>query len=353
MASLSRRTFLQYTAATAGALALPQIINPLAAEAAPSKCLWGAFADPHELFNDVDKFNGDLVAAYTYFEKKVIGRKVGMTRHYPRWDYSDAGIGGTPTFPSTPMRTLAAGGRTPLMDWRCQRMDDSYIKWSDIAGGVHDAYITSVANSIATWGNKVFIVINHEPENDAATMAPGLSLPLAGAQFKAAYKRIHDIFDNAGATNVRWVCTLVQGTYAGTKDDGGTAAWFPKSATYVGVDGYNRGSCSGGWKSFASLFGPAHSYAVSVGKHMIVEENGCVDDMSNCHEGTKTKNEWFIDAGHTIKSWPELKAVVYSHVDAAFRGIDTDFRVNTTASALNGYKAVGNDPYFGGRGASL
>ena len=38
-------------------------------------------------------------------------------------------------------------------------------------------------------------------------------------------------------------------------------AWFPKGAAFVGVDGYNRGNCSGGWKSFASLFAPAHDYA--------------------------------------------------------------------------------------------
>src|SRR5436853_5143369 len=187
------------------------------------------------------------------------------------------------------MRTLAAVGRTPPVDWRCQRMDDSYILWSDIANGAQDAYITSIANSIAAWDKKVFLVLNHEPENDAPHMAPGLSLPEAGAVYRAAYKRVHDIFVSAGAIKVRWVCTLVQGTYAGTKDDGGVAAWFPKSASYVGVDGYNRGSCSGGWKSFASLFGPAHTYAVSAGKSMIVEENGCVDDNSNCHQGTKTK----------------------------------------------------------------
>jgi TAT (twin-arginine translocation) pathway signal sequence len=354
MADLSRRTFLKYTAATAGALTLPQIVVPRGAEAAlPPGCYWGAFADPHEMFGSVDKFNGDIVASTKYLEAKVVGRKLGMTRHYLRWDYSDAGIGGTPTIPSAAMKTLAQGGRIPFMDWRAQRLDDTYIKWADIVAGAYDTYITSVAHALKKWNKPFFITFNHEPENDAAAMAPGLTLPQAGARYQAAYEHIHAIFVKVGVTKATWVCTLVQGTYAGTKNDGGVAAWFASSATHAGVDAYNRGSCSGGWKSFASLYAAAHTFATSTSRSMVIEEMGCVDETSACGSAGHTKNQWLVDAGHTMKSWPELKAVIYSHVDAAFRGHETDFRVNTSATSLAGYKAVGNDPYFGGTGSPL
>ena len=78
-----------------------------------------------------------------------------------------------------------------------------------------------------------------------------------------------------------------------------------------------------------------------------------MDNTSTCGDGTHTKKQWFIDAGHTMKSWPQLKAVIYTHVDASFRGTEVDFRVNKPITALAGYKAVGNDPYFGGTGAPL
>jgi hypothetical protein len=247
MDPVTRRAFLKYSAAAAGGLALPTVMRASEAGAAtPPACLWGAFPDPN-----VAPYNGDIVGAVKGFET-LIGRKLGMTRHYLRWDYSDAWFGGTPTLPSAAMKTFAAGGRVPFMDWRCQRMDNgatpgAYIKWADITAGTYDSYITSVANAFKTWNKKCFIVFNHEPENDAKNMAPGLTLPQAGAQYKAAYQRVQGIFSTRLASKVSWVCTLVQGTYNGTKNDGGTAAWFPSQAKYVGVDGYNRGRCSGGW----------------------------------------------------------------------------------------------------------
>jgi hypothetical protein len=341
---VSRRDFLKYTAAGAGALAIPQVAGTSVANAsvATASCLWGAFPDPAP-------YNGDIIKAVTAFES-LIGRKLGMTRHYLRWDYSDAGPGGTPTIPSAAMKTFASGGRVPFMDWRCQRMDDSYILWNDIANTTkYDSYITSVAQAFKSWGKKCFVTLNHEPENDAAHMAPGSTLPQAGALYRAAYKKVFGIFTNTvGATNVRWVCTLVQGTYAGTKSDGGTSAWFPNQAKYVGVDGYNRGACSGGWKSFQQLFSPAHDFAKSIGKNMVVEEWGCAPpDACGGTFASDAKATWFTDAGSTIMSWPELKAVIYTHVKAEFRTNVTDFRVNQPGTAeLNAYKTVGMKPYF-------
>jgi hypothetical protein len=341
---VTRRDFLKYSAAAgAGAIAVPQLLGAEAAQAsvATAACLWGAFPDPAP-------YNGDVIKAVNAFET-LIGRKLGMTRHYLRWDYSDSGPGGNPTIPSSAMKTFAAGGRVPFMDWRCQRMNDSYILWDDIGFTTkYDNYITQTANAFKTWGKKCFVVFNHEPENDAGHMAPGLTLPQAGAKFKAAYKKVTGIFNNVGATNVRWVCTLVQGTYAGTKNDGGTLAWFPNQAKYVGVDGYNRGACSGGWKSFASLFSPAHDFAKSIQKNMVVEEWGCAPP--NACGGTfasDAKATWFTDAGNTIMGWPELKAVIYTHVRAEFRTNVTDFRVNQPGNAeLNAYKTVGAKAYF-------
>jgi hypothetical protein len=54
-----------------------------------------------------------------------------------------------------------------------------------------------------------------------------------------------------------------------------------------------------------------------------------------------------------MKGWSQLKAVMCTHVDAAFRGMETDFRVNSPSAALTNYKAVGNDPHFGGTGSPI
>jgi hypothetical protein len=337
---VSRRDFLKYTAAGAGALALPQLAGSGVAGASPANaaCIWGAFPEPPS--NPTD---AEVETAITNFET-MIRRKLGMTRHYLRWDY--------PQIPSNVMVWSANGGRVPFMDWRPQRVppNNNYVKWADIAAGTQDPYIASVAEDFKTrlGGKKVFLTFNHEPENDAANNGPASTAAeeLARArEYKAAYTHVKKIFVAHNVKNVKWVCTLVQGTYKGA--NGGAAAWFPNAAAYVGADGYNRGACSGGWKSFSSLFKDAHDFAVLKGKSMVVEEWGCAPPDACGGTAPQTKAQWFTDAGDQIEAWPEVKAVIYTHVNALFRGDQVDFRVNKPSSAeLTAYKAVGKRAHF-------
>src|SRR3954467_12054502 len=104
---VTRRAFLKYSAAAgAGAVALPQILGTPAAHASISTadCLWGAFPDP----GVSNPTTLQVENAITSFES-LIGRKLGMTRHYIRWDFSP--------IPSAPMIWSANGGRVPFMDW--------------------------------------------------------------------------------------------------------------------------------------------------------------------------------------------------------------------------------------------
>jgi hypothetical protein len=336
--SVSRREFFKVTAAGAGALALPQLAGSGIALASPTTadCIWGAFPEPPD-----NPTNTQIQNAILSFET-LIGRKLGMTRHYLRWDY--------PEIPSDVMVWSANNGRIPFMDWRPQRMNGVYVTWASIAAGNQDNYIQSVADSFKTrlGGRKVFLVFNHEPENDAvnngAAGTPTQELARA-REFKQAFTRIKKIFAARNVSNVKWVCTLVQGTFKGA--NGGADAWFPNGAAYVGADGYNRGACSGGWKSFQSLFKDAHDYAVAKGKNMVIEEWGCAPPNACGGSAPETKAQWFTNAGDTLENWPQVKAVIYTHVNALFRGEQVDFRVNRPGTAeLNAYRAVGQRAHF-------
>ncbi|MFL5766623.1 MAG: hypothetical protein ACJ758_02115 [Actinomycetota bacterium] len=275
----------------------------------------------------------DPLATTKAFET-VIGRRLGMTRHYLRWDYRP--------IPSDAMTQSATGHRVPFMDWRPQKQaDDSFITWGDIANGLHDAEIDAVGTSLASWNKTAYFTFNHEPENDAVHCG-------TASDYKAAYARIKQRFAAAGATKLKYVCTLVQGTFKGL--NGGPDVWFPNGAQYVGADGYNRSKCSGGWKTFETLFTEAHTYAVSRGRNMVIEEFGCVENADPCGDvtTTETKAKWFTQAAATIKGWPEIKAVIYTNVLASYRTYqDTiDFRIKSSTAAKNAYIAVGQDPYI-------
>ena len=288
-----------------------------------------------------------MPAVYAF--ESLIGRKLAVTRHYPNWDY--------PGIPNDVIRESRRTGHIPLIAWRPQRQDNTWILWRDIANGLHDAEIDQTAANIKNWNRSAYFVFHHEPENAYRNHFQGTpGDPVAsGAEFQAAYAHIKQRFLSVGAVKMKWVATLQRPTYDGSI--GGSSAWFPLgSADLVGVDGYNRGACSGDktWRSFATLFGSARAFAAAHGIKMVVEEWGCVPtDACGGGVSTQTKAQWLTAAGLTIKSWPQLKVVMYTHSLADFRGSPVDFRVNSDPDSLTAYKAIGNDPYFGGTGPPI
>ena len=181
----------------------------------------------------------------------------------------------------------------------------------------------------------VFFVFNPEPENDFT----------AGnaAEYKAAFAHIRSVFESVGASNLKWMATLMRGTYHG--HNGGTKKWFPAAADIVGADGYNRGFCSGGgWISFRSIFTAAHEYAKRRGLPLFIEEWGCVEGTACGGKGRGSdKATWIRAAGETILSWPELIGVCYSQTRAYYAqtGRTVDFRVQTSKRSLDAFRRVG------------
>jgi hypothetical protein len=325
---ITRRQFIRYSASVAGAYTASQIVGLPKASAAQAACRWGAFVQPADPLDP-----NDPLATTKAFELEI-GRRLGMTRHYIRWDYRP--------IPSDAMRESAGAHRVPFMDWRPQKQapDNGYIRWGDIAKGLHDAQIDEVGGALASWNKPTYFTFNHEPENDAVYCG-------TAHEYRAAYSRIKQRLAAAGATKLKYVSTLVQGTFKGL--NGGPDTWFPSGAQYLGADGYNRSKCSGGWKSFETLFTEAHDFAVARGRRMVIEEWGCAPTDACDGTAPETKADWFKHAAATIKSWPEVKAVIYTNIVATYRSKIVDFSIDTSGvdtAAKSAYIAAGHDPYF-------
>ena len=225
----------------------------------------------------------------------------------------------------------------PLISLHPQKPSGVWIRWADVAAGRQDADLRLWATAFRAWNRRAFFVYSHEPEND----------PDAGtaAEFRAAYDHIRQIFDSVGTPKLRWTATFMRGTYAGAH--GGIAQWVPKGCQLLGVDGYNRGECSGaGWVSFDWLFRPARDYAATLGKHLIIQEWGTVRRFACGATGPESAASWIRNAGQTIKSWPEVKAVIYTNAAVQYAGRKITFRVDNVPAALRAYSEVGAEPYF-------
>ena len=337
--ALTRRSFLKVSAAGVAGLALPKVLEPLPAFAA-ARCQWGAFPDPspdHCATLPDTCGPEDLMPAVYDFEA-LIGRKLGVTRHYPNWDYP---------IPNDVIKESARTGHVPLIAWRPQKLDGTWISWADLPkprGPVHTE-IVKKAKAIAAWNRRAYFVFHHEPEN-----AYRRGLGGTPAEFQAAFNAIRQIFTDNGVRKLTYVATLQRVTYDGA--NGGASAWLPSGCDLIGVDGYNRGACASDhlWKPFPEVFDSAHEYALSIGKGMVIEEWGSVRSDVCGGAGTQTQADWIRQAGDIVQAWAGptagVKAMIYTHSLADFKGVPVDFRIDQSPDTLAAFKEVGARPIF-------
>ncbi|MEA2521601.1 MAG: hypothetical protein QOI81_1247 [Actinomycetota bacterium] len=304
---------------------LSGIVLPTSARAGTGTCLFGAHALPRG--GEASQKDSTLAL------EAELGRTLGVFRRYSYWDEPP---------PDLTHLWAAQGGRTPYISWHAYTRNGTAIPWASIARGDQDAFIRTVATGLAAFPYPIFFNFHHEPENDAKN---GTS-----ADFKAAFARVRSLFDQQGATNLTWVCTLMGTTYRGR--NGGADAWLPDGQYFslVGSDGYNRWPVitKPAWRSFSDLFTAAHDKAVQLGKPLFVGEYGCVEQVTQAYPNgdPNAKANWFLGAGQTVQTWGNVTALSYSHASAMFGGKLMPYWVDSTSIALNGFKTVGQSPYF-------
>lgn len=320
---MDRRGFLKTSAMAGAGIALGSQLGWPDPALATASCLWGARTDPYN--------NESTEQATKNFEAKI-NRKLAVVRQYAAWDRK---------LPDNYDTWAAKNGHIPFIAWHAKKIGGGAISWASIASGLHDTQIIAQARSLKAWGKPAYFCFHHEPENDPANGGP--------SDFKAAWGRVHSLFNNVGATKLTWVPTFMASTYHG--GHGGIDRWMPLTAgTLYGVDGYNRGACdpTGGWRSFSQIFKPARDYARSKGHGMFIPEWGSVEDTACGHTGGKAsrKAHWITDAAADIRSWPEVQGAVYSNTQWVFKGNKVDYRVTTNSKSLAAFKSAGQQAYF-------
>jgi hypothetical protein len=217
-------------------------------------------------------------------------------------------------------RWSGSSGHTQILSWFA-RTKGGLVSWRGIAEGNQDAWITKQARSLKAAGWHGYFCFHKEPEDEGNP-----------ADWKAAYHRVHQIFNNVGVRNFRWVVGLMASTYAA----GEAQRWMPYEYGVLGVDGYNRYTCRHkGWRSFEQIFAPAHAYAAHKKKPLYVVESGCVE----AEPGRKA--EWIASARATLKHWPNVVGLSYNHENT-----DCTYYVDSSQSSLAAFRAMGQDSYF-------
>ncbi len=268
----------------------------------------------------VDGWETTPYANVTSFEASI-GAELTIDHHFYGW---------ASRFPTSWDAWDVANGRIPMASWSATRL-------GAITSGKYDALVRARARAIRDFGHPIFLRFAAEMNGDW--------LPWSGAEngrdpsrYVAAWRRVHRIFSQEGATNAVWV-------WCPNSDDVPAARWnhfsryYPGDAyvDWVGIDGYNWGTTRvwSQWRSFRSIF--ARVYAAYAGRKPIM-----VAETSSAEEGG-SKGTWIRNSLHEMKTrFPEMRALVWFEVNK-----ENDWRASSSSSSLTAYRALASDPHFG------
>ena len=285
---------------------------------------WGAFRDGAP-------YNTSLV---TGLEDEV-GRRPAVLMWYQEW-------AGQPDFPVADAAWLFERGIVPMVSWEPWQppkvfgqlvVDQPKYRLKRIAGGAFDDYIRRYAGDIRDFGGPVLLRPFHEMD--------GFWYPWCGtvngntpADYIAAWRHIHDIFQEVGATNVTWVWSVNHVTVPDTPENQIEHYWPGRRyVDWIGVSGFNWGTASplSVWKGFDGVMQERYDQLLGYHLPIMLTETGAPEVGGD-------KPAWIHDSFRDmVDHYPMLRAVVwYDKRDSGER----DWRIDSSPAALRAFRAA-------------
>jgi beta-mannanase len=231
----------------------------------------------------------------------TLGRRIDIVLWYQHWD------GWGAEFHPEWVSNVTDPGRIPLLTWE---------PWSSslrsIADGTFDEYVYRWASELKALGQVVYLRPMHEMNGNWYPWSGSVNGNTA-ADYVAAWRHIHTIFENAGAVNIRWVWSPYALDVPATSDNS-FERYYPGSQ-YVDVlalDGYNWGGDMpqyGGWRSFDAIFAEAYRRIAGLGPQPI----WIAETASDAAGGDKAA--WVRDMFARAVQFPRIEAIVWFNVD--------------------------------------
>jgi hypothetical protein len=242
------------------------------------------------------------------------GKKMSIVHWGQPWRMNNA----FQSFQTAQFAAVRSRGAIPMVAWGSWELgrgaDQPAFSLATIADGTYDAYITQWAQQAKAWGEPFLLRFDWE-------MNGWWQFPWAEqingnhpGDYVRAWRHVHDIFAQQGATNATWVwCPNVSS--AQTKP---LANFYPgdQYVDWTCMDGYNFGTDDGNqWQSFSQVFGGSayngnhNTYsellALAPSKPIVIAETA-----SSEHGGSKAV--WISDMLAGLPTaFPQIKGLVW------------------------------------------
>ena len=237
-------------------------------------------------------------------------------------------------FAAGPFQDCQARGATPLCD-----MAIGTATLAQVSQGEHNTDFTAWAEAAKAYGDP--ILLRWCWEMNGTWFPYGAEAAKDPAIYVAAWRLVHALFADAGATNVKWVwcpntvfpgSTPLKELYPGDR-----------YVNWLGVDGYNRGTNPlgpSGWQTFQQVFGTALTQLADLSSHPIaVCEIGCTETGGS-------KAAWIKDMFVQLPKHSRVQAMAWFNWDVPSGSGEWDWPVESSASAQAAFKAGIADPRY-------
>ena len=278
--------------------------------------------------------------------KAAVGRYPAIWAIWSDWGGPDK------DFPSTFVSQLHDRGITPMFNWEPTNpnnpFDCNHFALQNTLNGDFYTYIRDWATAAKSFGHTILLRLAHEMNGNWFVWGENLCTNGDGAKYKLFWRYVWNIFQDVGATNVKFLWSI----YGAHR----IKAYYPGDAyvNYIGFTAFNWGpnpvGASAPWSNnMVNHFqGPIKAIRKKISKTipMIAAEMGSAPPPANCSTCSKTK---YIANGYpnVYAKWPQLVAIVYFDVDTR-PSQQPDWRLSSPPSALAAYAAIAAQSRFQG-----
>jgi cellulose synthase (UDP-forming) len=237
------------------------------------------------------------------------------------------------------LAAIAARGSVPEItwepwdSWKGTHVAQPGYRLRTIVAGNHDGYIRTWAQGLRRYGHGVRLRFGHEMNGDWYPWSEDANGNHRG-DYVRAWRHIHDIFTQEGATNVKWVWSPV----ARRMDPG----LYPGDAYVdaVGLSGFNGGTelrAYLGWRSFADIFGRWIERVMQLAPGKPIE----ISEVSTVERGG-SKAAWIRDLFSAVQRWPAIDTVIWFNAAK-----EADWRIESSPASTRAFREAVHPAVFG------
>lgn len=268
------------------------------------------------------------------------GKGVAIVMWYQPW-----AVANRSRFDTATVVAVMRRGKVPMITWEpwdpgsdATRVRNPgrqpAFRLAAINAGAFDGYIRDWARAIKGLGGPVMLRPMHEMNGNWYPWS-GTTNGNSPAQYVAAWRRLHDIFEQEGATNVTWVWSVNHESVPSGPGNA-YASYYPGDAyvDWTAISGFNWGTSSpySAWDSYSHWYDKPLAYLRTLGKPICVAEFACVEQGGD-------KAAWLKDAYARVAADPAIRAIVYFDSIEHDSGTQ-DWRIDSSARSLAGFRAA-------------